>query len=269
MNLKFPYLGRTKLVQIFTFVIAVLLLTGWLIKTPPGLLGKADAIGYAVCHQIPERSFFIGDRDTPLCARCSGMYLGALLSILYTVRFGRRGGLPSTKINIVLGLFFLAFAIDGGNSYLHFFPNAPQLYQPHNLLRLVTGTGIGLSIGAFLTPVFHQSLWKQFNPEPALRTWQQFIPLLMLAGILDGMIWSENILLLYPLALLSSAGVLVVLTIVHTIVWIMLLKKENSFDTIKEAWFPLLLGFTTALLQIALVDFGRYWFTGTWEGFNF
>lgn len=269
MNLKIPNLARAKLLQIVTFAIAGLLITVWLVKTPPGLLGKADAVGYAVCHQISERSFFIGDRDTPLCARCSGMYLGALLGIFYTNRMGRRGGLPSSKINIVLGLFFLAFALDGGNSYLHFFPNAPELYQPHNLLRLITGTGIGIGIAAFLTPVFHQSVWRQFNPEPALSSWQQFIPLLILAGILDGMIWSENLLLLYPLALLSSIGVLTVLTMVHTIVWIMLLKQENSFDSMKEIWFPLLVGFTTAFLQIALVDFGRYWFTGTWDGFNF
>src|SRR5450759_1456011 len=57
---------------------AVLVFTGWFINTPPGLLGKADAIGYAVCHRISERSFHIGSIQLPLCARCSGMYLGAV-----------------------------------------------------------------------------------------------------------------------------------------------------------------------------------------------
>ena len=50
--------------------------------------GKADHIGYAVCHQISVRSYFFGDHQLPLCARCSGQYLGALLSksfyLLYT-----------------------------------------------------------------------------------------------------------------------------------------------------------------------------------------
>ena len=31
-----------------------ILLVVWLILTPPGLLGKADAIGYAVCHRIAD-----------------------------------------------------------------------------------------------------------------------------------------------------------------------------------------------------------------------
>ena len=56
-----------------------LVLLGWLLNTPPGLLGKADAIGYAVCHRIDLRSFHLGERALPLCARCSGMYLGAML----------------------------------------------------------------------------------------------------------------------------------------------------------------------------------------------
>ena len=67
-----------------------LLLVGWLFNTPGGLLGKADAVGYAVCHRIDLRSFYIGDRQLPLCARCTGMYLGAMLGLVYQVFFGRR-----------------------------------------------------------------------------------------------------------------------------------------------------------------------------------
>jgi hypothetical protein len=50
------------------------LLIAWLSLTPPGLLGKADAVGYAVCHRIELRSFHLDGRPLPLCARCSGMY---------------------------------------------------------------------------------------------------------------------------------------------------------------------------------------------------
>jgi len=48
-------------------VLAVgLLLLGWLLNTPEGLLGKADAVGYAVCHRIEARSFHLGERPIPL-----------------------------------------------------------------------------------------------------------------------------------------------------------------------------------------------------------
>ena len=35
----------------------------WFAITPPGLIGKADSIGYANCHRIDERSFHIGNRQ--------------------------------------------------------------------------------------------------------------------------------------------------------------------------------------------------------------
>ncbi|MFC1936831.1 hypothetical protein ACFLYP_04105 [Chloroflexota bacterium] len=55
-------------VRYLMFTAIGLMLVGWLLNTPTGLLGKADAIGYAVCHQIAHRSFHIGDRPISLCA---------------------------------------------------------------------------------------------------------------------------------------------------------------------------------------------------------
>jgi len=69
----------------------LVLLGVWLALTPPGLLGKLDAIGYAVCHRIDARSYHIGERQVPLCVRCTGMYLGAMLSIIFQLVQGRKG----------------------------------------------------------------------------------------------------------------------------------------------------------------------------------
>ena len=38
------------------------------------------AIGAAVCHQLPERSFHVWGRQMPVCARCTGIYLGAAVA---------------------------------------------------------------------------------------------------------------------------------------------------------------------------------------------
>ena len=260
--------SQTLILKILMVALSFVILMAWWFKTPAGLLGKADAVGYAFCHRITDRSFSLGDRPTPLCARCSGMYLGAFLGIVYLARSGRKGGVPPLKISMVLGLFLAAFAIDGSNSYLQFFPNAPKLYDPQNWLRLITGTGIGLGLSALVTPIFHQSVWQQYSPEPALATWRQFFPMLVLAGVMDGMVWSGNVLLLYPLALLSSLGILMILTMVYTVAWVMITKQENRFSSPGGLWVPLLAGFATAILQIAVIDAGRYWLTGTWTGFS-
>jgi uncharacterized membrane protein len=35
------------------------------------------AAGSVVCHQLPERSFHLWSAQAPVCARCTGIYLGA------------------------------------------------------------------------------------------------------------------------------------------------------------------------------------------------
>jgi len=41
----------------------------------------ASGAGYAVCHQLAERSFFVAGQKLPLCARDTGIYLGVLLTL--------------------------------------------------------------------------------------------------------------------------------------------------------------------------------------------
>jgi len=254
----------------WVFVLAFLagiMLVVWIELTPAGLLGKADAIGYAVCHRIDERSFHIGDRQLPLCARCTGMYLGALLGLVYQARLGKKGGMPSLKFSIGLGLAFVLFAIDGANSYFHLIPGAPTFYEPQNWMRLATGTGLGLGMAAVLWPVFHQSMWTNWSSQPLLSTWRQMAELIVLAIAINLLVLTENPLILYPVALLSAATVLGLLLIIYCIVWVMAFKRDNQHILFRQISVFLLAGFMTALAQVALSDLGRYYLTGTWNGF--
>ena len=259
--------NKTKLLTGLLYVATAALVVGWLIETPAGLLGKMDAIGYAICHRIASRSFAIGDRPLPLCARCTGMYLGALIGLAYQSRLGKRGGLPSRKILAVLAFFLVAFGIDGVNSYLHFFPNAPSLYTPQNWLRLVTGTGMGIGMGAMLLPVFNQTVWQSWSGEKLLTSWRQLGEILLIAAVADLAVLSNNPLLLYPLALLSALTVMVLLSMIYAMVWVMLSKSENRFASLRGLSTVLVAGFATALSQIAVMDIARYLLTGTWKGF--
>ncbi len=262
-----PHPRRALILKILLVSLALIITFAWLKYAPAGLLGKMDSVGYAVCHRIEARSFQLGDRAVPLCARCSGMQLGALLAFLYQWQWGRKAKLPPLKIFLVLGVFFAAFGVDGLNSYLHFFPNAPQLYQPNNTLRLLTGTGLGLGIGAVLYPVFNQTLWANWEDQPALGSWKRLFALIGLGLLLDAIILSENVLLLYPLAVLSGLTVLFVLGICYTMILLLLFKKENQFTSWRSAWVPLLAGLTVAILQTYLIDIVRFTWTGTWGGF--
>ena len=249
---------------------AVLLIGLWLYGTPGGMLGKADAIGYAVCHRIDLRSFHLGARPLPLCSRCTGMYLGAVLAFAYFALRGRgrAGAFPSWPLLVVLGVFGLAFAVDGLNSYLHFFPEAPHLYPPSNTLRLITGTGIGLALGTLVYPGFNQSAWRDWRLEPVLRSFPDLAALLALAAVLVLAVLSDNPLILYPLALISSLGVLLLLTLIYTMLVLMALRRENRATSWRDLALPLTGGLTLAVSQIALIDLGRFLLTGTWSGFS-
>jgi uncharacterized membrane protein len=251
------------------FVAVGLLLVGWLLNTPAGLLGKADAVGYAICHRIDVRSFHLGERQLPLCARCTGMYLGAMLGLGFQAFTGkRRAGMPPWRVLVVLGALVLAFGVDGVNSYLHLFPGAPALYEPNNLLRLLTGSGMGLALALVLYPAFNQAVWQQVDPTPAVSGLRYFLLLLGSVLVLDWLVWINNPLLLYLFALVSAAGVLVLLTMVYSLFWLLISRKENTCQRLSQMLLPLVGGFGVALLQIALFDLARFALTGTWDGFH-
>ncbi|HLE16253.1 MAG TPA: DUF2085 domain-containing protein [Anaerolineales bacterium] len=260
---------RFKIARLGAYLIAGILLLLWLGLTPAGLLGKADAIGYAVCHRIDLRSFHIGERPLPLCARCSGMYLGAVLGLIFLVVRGRRAGTPPKKILLVLGVMVVVFVVDGLNSFLSLFPGFPSLYTPSNTIRLITGTWMGLVIAAVLMPAFNETAWQDRDPRPAIGNFRSLGLLIALGFLLDLVILTEVPIVLFPLALISAAGVLILLTMIYSIMWLMIFKHENRYYRMKEMYFSILAGFTVALFQIALMDLGRYLLTGTWEGFHF
>jgi uncharacterized membrane protein len=255
---------------------ALLVFAGWLSITPPGLLGKADAIGYAVCHRIDERSFHIGDRQLPLCARCTGTFSGAAVGLAFLAFSApRRSAYPSWKLAMPLGLLAAAFVLDGANSYLYLikqtapgaFENLPNLYTPNNILRLLTGSGTGLAMAVFLYPAFNQTFWRTPDERPALEGWRRLGLLLGLMLLVDLAILTEIPAVLYPVALISAGGVLVLLVMVYAMLWVMLMRQENTFETPRQTWLALTAGLTLALIMISAIDLGRFWMTGTWGGF--
>lgn len=244
---------------------ALAVLTLWLAFTPPGLLGKTVGIGYAVCHRLSTHSPFFGAVQFPLCFRCSGMYLAALVTWLW-LRFTapRRSGFPQGATAAILGLFFAAWAGDGLNAFLHDFAGR-NLYPPDNTLRLITGLGMGMVMSTLLYAVTQQVFWASKDPDPVLDLPHLAGLLLPVAGVGGLMLWRPVILLL-PLAVLSTLTVLGLLTLVYTAFAVGLLRRENTARTWWDLRWPLLAGFTVALGQILLLDFLRYLATHSWVG---
>ncbi|HSL29891.1 MAG TPA: DUF2085 domain-containing protein [Anaerolineales bacterium] len=256
-------------------VAAILIVGIWLSFTPPGLLGKADAIGYAICHRIDERSFHIHDRQLPLCARCTGEFYAAGISLLFFSMFSpRRSSMPGWKLGMPLLFFLAAFAIDGSNSYLYLMKqtaggaldNIPNLYVPNNTLRLLTGSGMGIALASVLYPAFNQSVWKDSDPRRAL-DWKKLGILVGIVLLINLAILTESPVVLYPVGIASILGVLALLIMVFSMVWLLMMRQENEFTSLKQMWMAFLGGTTLAFLLIGMVDLVRYMLTGTWGGF--
>lgn len=243
----------------FLGIMALAILLLYLLAQPHGLLDKADQAAYAVCHRIPVRSFVLAGRPLPLCARCSGTYLGAAagLLVLAALGRGRAGRFPAPAILAVLMVFLLLWAVDGFNSFLTLIPGLPYLYEPSNLLRLVTGTLEGLVIAAVLLPLANLTLWANPDPRRSIGAWHDLAWLLVGAAAVIALVSSEWPPLLYPLAILSELAILGLVGLVNAMFVLMLMRREGRATRTRDALLPLLLGVALAAVELTAIGLAR------------
>jgi uncharacterized membrane protein len=189
--------------------IALAVIVVALLLPPHGLLDKADRAAFAVCHRIEARTFAIAGRPLPLCARCSGAYLGATTALLVLALRGRgrAARMPARPYLILFGVFLALWAVDGFNSFLTLIPGAPHLYEPSNALRLVTGTLQGVALAAILLPMINAGFRRDVAPLPSIAGAPDLIWLLAGGGLVIWLVSRDWPLLLYPLAIASGLAV--------------------------------------------------------------
>ena len=91
------------------------------------------------CHQLHERSFFFGDYQFPVCARCTGLFIGQtgglilfyfLLSVNLKILF------------LLASLSVLMLGIDG-------FFQLKKIWVSNNIRRIITGILCGFFVTSF------------------------------------------------------------------------------------------------------------------------
>ncbi|MBN1264245.1 MAG: DUF2085 domain-containing protein [Anaerolineales bacterium] len=240
----------------------------WLAKTPQGFLGKADAIGYAVCHQIEERSFSFFGHVSPMCARCTGMYTGVLVAAGFYFLSRKRGAaqFPPGRINAVLILFALLWGLDGFNSYLHLFPNAPHVFPPSNINRMITGSLMGINLMTLLLVGFNQVVWFEPREKRVLASFKELGILLLSVLATDVIVLLDLEVVVLAASILSILSVVYLLTMVYSMAAVLILKRENRYASWWSLRYMLLAGFILAFMQIGALDWIRFALTHTWDG---
>jgi uncharacterized membrane protein len=232
------------------------------------LLHGGDFAAAAICHRISERSFTIMGRAMPLCARCSGIYLGIVLTYAIMLLAGRsrQAGLPRLPLMLALFGLIAVMGVDGLNSYSHFFEGLPHLYTPRNWLRLLTGFGTGLALGNFIFPVLAQSLWKGVDWNPPLKNFRELGGLIALSLVTAALVLSNQPVLLYVLAIVSVVGILLIFTSLNAVVMLMVFKREGRLTTWRQASVPLAIGLILTVTELGIVSSARLAVFGTISG---
>jgi len=240
-------------------VAALAVILAYLLAPPHTVLDGADRAAYAVCHRIAARSFVFAGRPLPLCARCSGTYLGAAAGLIVIAARGRRRAaqLPAPAILAVFGLFLLAWAVDGFNSFLTLVPDLPHLYEPRNLLRLITGTLEGLAIAAVMLPVVNLTLWASPEPRRSIGSSRDLGWMLVAAAAVIAAVNSEWAPLLYPLAVFSELAILGLVGLVNAMLVLIVMRREGRATRPRDALLPLLLGVALAVLELTAIGLAR------------
>src|SRR5438552_1750423 len=156
---------------------------------PGDLRYKMDAMGFGVCHQIATHSYFIDNHQLPLCARCSGIYLGSLAALLMLGVLRRRSSrLPARQMLAIVAVFFGAMVLDGINSTMQNFGSG--IWESTNIVRLFTGALSGIAVAFVFYPMFNLSLWHKSvsKRESVLEQPFELMGYMVAAGILVALV---------------------------------------------------------------------------------
>ena len=116
--------------------LGVIFLAPYLRSQGSGLSAFAYSVFTPICHQIPSRSFHLFGQPLAVCARCLGIYFGALGGTgLYALINGfSRLSLPKVRTFILVSIPIIT---DAGGNFLHLWTSSPWI-------RFMTGFLWGL-----------------------------------------------------------------------------------------------------------------------------
>jgi uncharacterized membrane protein len=193
-----------------------------------------EYIGSLVCHQAPDRTIQMGGKFLPLCSRCTGIYLGFLLGILYqfTVWQTKVRELPCQKISIVSVSLLGLLIIDSLGSYL-------KLWSLSNYQRLVLGLLGGSSISLFLFPVFNYSLFVKSKEEKGIKLLIEYLGVLLLLELATLFILSGRFIIYNIIAFASVLGILVLYLMINATIAGRIINWQNRRNTVWRNVFSL------------------------------
>ena len=126
----------------------MLVITPWLATTADAsawtaaVVAAVYGVGSLVCHQLPARSFHLWTTQMPVCARCTGIYAGAVAAAVSAAAVRPRGvSTPFARLSLAAAaapsLATLVYEWAAG-------------VAPGNPIRFAAGVPLGASVAWLL-----------------------------------------------------------------------------------------------------------------------
>lgn len=223
------------------------------------LADRLQLIVHGVCAQ--QNRIYLGPYTLPLCARNTGIYAGFLATLLYLVVLGRgrAARLPPLPIAGFLVAAIAAMGIDGFNSLARDV-GGYNVYTPDNRLRVITGLGMGMALGAFMPLMFNLSLRYDARREQRIvANWIEVLGMLVVSALVYTLLFFAPVWLFYPLAIFSIVGIVGVLFVANLFVIAMVSGLENRIRKLRQLARPATYGLALTAIELALLAGLRYW----------
>ena len=99
-------------------------------------------LGSVICHQRADRSFHLFAEQLPVCARCTGLYVGAALTAVWHL-WGTRRAVPAADLTPAARRLLTVAALPMAASIAYEWGTGDV---PSNLARAVTGIILGAAV---------------------------------------------------------------------------------------------------------------------------
>ena len=125
------------------------------IAATPRLSAATYAAGSLLCHQRADRSFHVRGAQIAVCARCLGLYIGAIVGVFAWIGVAGLRTRPSARaahlavsprLRTALALAAMPTVVTVGTGLL-------GLWDPSNLLRAALALPLGAAIAAVVAAV--------------------------------------------------------------------------------------------------------------------
>src|SRR5215218_2880995 len=229
------------------------------IAAPWPLSEKSHAVLHGLCAQTPSHTLRLGGQMLPFDARMTGIYAGVavtMIAIGFRTRF-RFAGIPRWRLVAVMAAFVLAMAVDGFNSFFLDI-GVWHAYTPQNWLRLVTGMGAGIALGAKLSYLIASTLWRDTSLGSPAASWRDLaVTFITCVGVATLFLSGWGFLYVIVTFILVASAVFVVCAIV-LLMLILLRESNNRWRSLGDMQVEGAIGILLGFLVVAMLAGGRF-----------